>query len=66
MLPSLWLWPLESLLLFVTLTIYGAMWKGAEDQGRRGWVVALLWSVGLVIALNALGALGHFLGISWS
>jgi hypothetical protein len=47
------------------LTIYGAMWKGAEDDGRKGWFVALLWSVGLVIALNALKALGHFLAIPW-
>lgn len=65
MLVALWVWPLEFLLLFVLLTIYGAMWKGAQDQGRRGWFVALLWSLGLVIGLHGLGTLVKFFAIPW-
>ena len=61
----LWVWPLEFLLLFVLLTIYGAMWKGAQDQGRQGWFVALLWSLGLVIGLHGLGSLGQLFAIPW-
>jgi uncharacterized membrane protein YiaA len=32
------------LLLFVLLTIYGAMWNGAQQSNQKGWVVAVLWS----------------------
>ena len=65
LLVALWVWPLEFLLLFVLLTIYGAMWKGAQDQGRQGWFVALLWSLGLVIGLHGLGSLGQLFAIPW-
>ena len=65
LLVALWVWPLEFLLLFVLLTIYGAMWKGAQDQCRQGWFVALLWSLGLVIGLHGLGRLGQLFAIPW-
>jgi hypothetical protein len=65
LLVALWAWPLEFVLLFVLLTIYGAMWKGAQDQGRQGWFVALLWSLGLLGGLHALGALAKFFAIPW-
>ena len=65
LLTPLLIWPLELLLLFLVLTIYGAMWKGAEDQGRRGWFVALLWSAGLMIGLHGLGYLRQFIAIPW-
>jgi len=65
LLVALWVWPLEFVLLFVLLTIYGAMWQGAQDQGRQGWFVALLWSLGLVIGLHALGILAKFFAIPW-
>jgi hypothetical protein len=31
--------------LFVVFTVQGAMWKGAQDENRNGWVIALLWAV---------------------
>jgi hypothetical protein len=65
LLVALWVWPLEFVLLFVLPTIYGAMWQGAQDQGRQGWFVALLWSLGLVIGLHALGILAKFFAIPW-
>ena len=65
LLVALWVWPLEFVLLFVLLTIYGAMWKGAQDQGRRGWFVALLWSLGLLGGLHVLGTLTKFFAMSW-
>ncbi len=43
------------------LTIYGAMWKGAQDQGQRGWVVALIWAVALQLGLQALKELNVLL-----
>ena len=66
LLTPLLVWPVEFLLLFVVLTIYGAMWKGAEDQGRQGWFVALLWSAGLMIALHGFGYLLQFVDLPWS
>ena len=65
LLSALLVWPVELLLLFVVLTIYGAMWKGAEEQGRQGWFVAMFWSIGLLIALHALGYLLQFVVIPW-
>ena len=65
LLVALWVWPLEFVFLFVLLTIYGAMWKGAQDQGRRGWFVALLWSLGLLGGLHVLATLTKFFAMSW-
>ena len=33
---------LQLLGLFTSLTCFGAGWKGAERQGRKGWLVAFL------------------------
>ena len=34
---------------FVVLTAYGAFWKGAESEGRKGWLAALLAAVAVVL-----------------
>jgi fatty acid desaturase len=38
-------WLLQVIGLYVVFTVQGAMWKGAQDENRNGWVIALLWSV---------------------
>jgi hypothetical protein len=38
-------WLLQVIGLFVVFTVQGAMWKGAQDENRNGWVIALLWAV---------------------
>jgi hypothetical protein len=48
------LWVLQAFALFIAFTVQGAMWKGAQDHGGRGWVVALTWSVGSMLLLNAI------------
>ncbi|MDA0727055.1 MAG: hypothetical protein O3C02_01865 [Cyanobacteria bacterium] len=48
------LWALQVFGLFIAFTVQGAMWKGAQDHGDRGWVVALVWAVGSVAILNAM------------
>ncbi|WP_254996386.1 hypothetical protein [Cyanobium sp. Aljojuca 7D2] len=40
------------LLLFVLLTIYGAMWNGAQQSSQKGWVVAVLWSTVILVVLK--------------
>jgi succinate dehydrogenase/fumarate reductase cytochrome b subunit len=40
------------LLLFVLLTIYGAMWNGAQQSNQKGWVVAVLWSTVILVVLK--------------
>ena len=48
------LWLLQALALFIAFTVQGAMWKGAQDHGKRGWFVALIWAVGSTVLLNAM------------
>jgi len=55
------LWLLEAFGLFIAFTVQGAMWKGAQDQGGRGWAVALTWAVGSAVLLNAI----HLLHDGW-
>ena len=38
-------WLLQVIGLYVVFTVQGAMWKGAQDENRNGWVIALLWAV---------------------
>jgi hypothetical protein len=45
---------LQLAFLFVILTYFGGMWKGAQDQGGHGWVASLLWAIGLLVILNYL------------
>ena len=40
-------WLLQVIGLFVVFTVQGAMWKGAQDANRNGWVIALLWAVAI-------------------
>ena len=40
------------LLLFLLLTIYGAMWNGAQENNKKGWVIAVLWSTVTLVALK--------------
>ena len=30
------------------------MWKGAQDQGKHGWLVSLRFAAGLLVILNFL------------
>ncbi len=48
------LWVLQAFALFILFTVQGAMWKGAQDHGGRGWFVALIWAVGSTLLLNAM------------
>ncbi|WP_438982635.1 hypothetical protein [Vulcanococcus sp.] len=48
------LWALQVFALFIAFTVQGAMWKGAQDHGGRGWAVALTWAVGFTVLLNAI------------
>lgn len=48
------LWFLQAFGLFIAFTVQGAMWRGAEDHGKRGWFVALIWAVGTTVLLNAM------------
>ncbi|QVV66547.1 hypothetical protein [Synechococcus sp. LA31] len=48
------LWLLQAFALFIAFTVQGAMWKGAQDHGKRGWFVALIWAVGSTVLLNAM------------
>ncbi len=48
------LWLLQAFGLFMAFTVQGAMWRGAEDHGKRGWFVALIWAVGSTVLLNAM------------
>ena len=50
--PALWL--LQAFALFIAFTVQGAMWKGAEDHGKRGWFVALIWAVGSTVLFNSM------------
>jgi hypothetical protein len=40
-------WLLQVIGLFLVFTVQGAMWKGAQDANRNGWVIALLWAVAI-------------------
>jgi hypothetical protein len=44
---------LQFFALFLGLSVYGAMWKGAQDHGQLGWAVALIWAVALQLGLQA-------------
>jgi hypothetical protein len=44
--------------VFIGLTIYGAMWSAAQDRDENGWLIALLWTIALVTAINGY----HFAG----
>jgi len=45
---------LQFAVLFVGLNYFGGMWKGAQDHGKHGWVVSLLWGSGLLVIFNYL------------
>ena len=48
------LWAVQAFGLFIAFTVKGAMWRGAEYHGGRGWAVALAWAVGSMLLLNAI------------
>lgn len=50
---------LTTFVLFVALTVYGAMWSGAQDENENGWLIALLWSVGVVLVATLAGLANH-------
>jgi uncharacterized membrane protein YiaA len=41
------------LLIFVCLTIYGAMWNGAQQNNQKGWFVAALSATITLVVLKA-------------
>ena len=45
---------LQLAFLYVGLTYFGGLWKGAQDQGKHGWLASLLWAIGLLVILNFL------------
>lgn len=47
-------WALQALALFIAFTVQGAMWSGAEENGGRGWTVALVWALGFTALLNGI------------
>lgn len=49
---------LTTFALFIALTIYGAMWSGAQDENGNGWFIALLWSMGIVLVATLTGLVG--------
>ena len=55
------IWLLQTFGLFIAFTVQGAMWKGTQDHGGRGWAVALTWAVQFTVILNAI----HLLHDSW-
>ena len=44
----------QVLALFIAFTVQGAMWSGAEENGGRGWTVALVWALGFTALLNGI------------
>ena len=54
-------WLLQVIGLFLVFTVQGAMWKGAQDANRNGWVIALLWAVAAGTATGALHSWEHLL-----
>jgi hypothetical protein len=53
---------LQGFALFLGLTVFGAMWSGAQGSGKRGWAVALIWALSLLVLLRvALYCRDHFI-----
>lgn len=52
----------EFVAVFIGLTIYGAMWHGAQEANKNGWVVALLWAIAIVALFNGLHLAQEALG----
>ena len=53
------IWLLQVMGLFVVFTVQGAMWKGAQDENRNGWVIALLWAVAVATLFIPMHELIH-------
>ncbi|TCD55373.1 hypothetical protein CWE17_11210 [Synechococcus sp. BS56D] len=48
------MWLTQLFCLFIAFTVQGVMWKGAQDHGRRGWLVAIIWAMGSTVLINAI------------
>ncbi len=46
------LWLTEGVALFIAFTVQGAMWSGAQQENRNGWVVALVWAVATLVLIE--------------
>lgn len=46
-------WLLQIGGFFLAFSIQGAMWMGAQHNGQRGWLIALIWAVGAAVLFNA-------------
>ena len=51
---SLLPWLLLAAALFVGFTVQGAMWSGAQQENRNGWVIAFIWTVATVIVIGGI------------
>lgn len=54
------LWALQGLVAFILLTSYGAMWREAQNNGKKGWFIALPWSLFMVILLNIIDGIDDY------
>jgi len=46
------LWLTQGLTLFIVFTVQGAMWSGAQQENRNGWVIALLFAVATLVLME--------------
>ena len=48
--PLMWLF--QGFSLFIAFTVQGAMWSGAQQDNRNGWVIALIWAVATLVLME--------------
>jgi len=53
--PLMWLF--QGFSLFIAFTVQGAMWSGAQQENRNGWVIALIWAVATLVLMEGSHAL---------
>lgn len=47
----------QGLELFIVFTVQGAIWRGAQQENRNGWVIALLFGVATLVLMEGSHAL---------
>jgi hypothetical protein len=55
------LWLTQGLTLFIVFTVQGAMWSGAQQENRNGWVIALLFTVATLVLMEGSHAFHNWL-----
>ena len=51
----------QAFLVFVCLPTYGAMFHGAQEHRQNGWVIAILWTMVILISMKGAHGLYHVL-----